>query len=206
MGPGTLSFYWHCNCDARKVILDFLEDGVSLAFTGGPINWTFKSFQLGAGTHTLRWDYTLKGSSAVGWVDQVSWTGGVPSDFATWALCNGLSGAPADVFCQDRDTDGVANGFEYAFGTNWNKGQNLLSMRMVNGQPIVEVPKQDPNTIPYVWLSLIGCTNLLCAPSEWDLPVDVTDPTSDTPINCDWYAPEGNPDRAYFRLQATLLQ
>jgi hypothetical protein len=130
-----------------------------------------------------------------------------PAGFALWMQSKGLfTSDPETVLQNDRDGDGVANGFEYAFGSNWISGQAVLNILFVNGNPVVEVPKQDADTIPYVNLLLIGCTNLLCAPDYWTLPVELSTNGLGKPANRDWYEPNGSPSNAFFRLKATLLQ
>jgi hypothetical protein len=42
------------------------------------------------------------------------------------------------LLAQDRNGDGIANAFDYAFGTNLNSGV-LLNIRMVDGEPRVEI-------------------------------------------------------------------
>jgi hypothetical protein len=140
-----------------------------------------------------------------GWVDHVTWTGSVPVGFAAWSVAHGLNGTSAELFGQDRDADGVANGFEYTFGTNWTSGQEILNLRLVDGQPVVEVPKQDASTTPYVILALRGCTNLLCAPDDWNLPTEPASNMSGMPANRDWYVPVGSPGNAFFRVRASML-
>ena len=125
------------------------------------------------------------------------------SGFELWASANGLAGDIGTQFTQDRNFDGVANGFEYAFGTNWSSGLPIIRIRMVGGQPVVEVPTQDADTIPYVSLVVEGRTNLLIG--AWTLPIEPAPGTSEKPANRDWFrASGGTPKNAYFRLRAIL--
>ena len=139
-----------------------------------------------------------------GIVDMGAYESAPAHSFDAWAQAHGLSGPAATVFVQDRDGDGVANGFEYTFGTNWVSGQSVLSIRLVNGRPVVEVPKQDVDTVSYVDLAVKACTNLTSAPDGWTLPVGPATYTVGKPTNCDWYEPLGAPRKAFFGVEATL--
>lgn len=209
IGPGTLTFHWRCDSETGYDYLDFLVDGEVWSWLTGDTGWNTASFVLGAGQHTLCWDYWKDESTSAGmdagWVDHVTWTGSVPVGFAAWSVAHGLNGTSAELFGQDRDADGVANGFEYTFGTNWTSGQEILNLRLVDGQPVVEVPKQDASTTPYVILALRGCTNLLCAPDDWNLPTEPASNMSGMPANRDWYVPVGSPGNAFFRVRASML-
>jgi uncharacterized delta-60 repeat protein len=126
--------------------------------------------------------------------------------FDVWMQSKGLSGDPAIAFISDRNSDNIANGFEYAFGTNWSFGQDMLNIRLVNREPVVEFPMQDSNTIPYVSLTLKGCTNLQCLPGDWTLQTAPATNTAGKSANRNWYVPVGvPPTNAFFRLNATLL-
>ncbi len=80
-GPGTLVFWWKASSITNQNIGVFLVDGVQQPGSiSGEVPWQAQSFLLGAGVHTLRWDYTNNGVSASLtngiWVDQVSFTPG----------------------------------------------------------------------------------------------------------------------------------
>ena len=79
-GPGTISFWWYAS--SESVTWDYLSfsiDGVQTNKIGGTsCFWTQCSYTLGAGTHTLKWNYRKDGSDSrgldAGFVDQVVWT------------------------------------------------------------------------------------------------------------------------------------
>ncbi len=121
--------------------------------------------------------------------------------FELWAASKGLSGDLNVLFALDRNGDGIANGFEYAFGTNLTEGLPLLTVRMVNGQPRIETPKRDIAAFD-AYVVVQGCTNLLSG--DWSLPIGPLIQT-EKPEDRDWYAPlVGVPDNAFFRLRAIL--
>ncbi|MEI7903398.1 MAG: MBG domain-containing protein, partial [bacterium] len=124
--------------------------------------------------------------------------------FGLWAYANGLTGEEDAMFSQDRNSDGIPNGFEYAFGTNFEPGNPILNIRMVNGHPIVEIPQQDTATLSYVDVQVKGCTNLLCGPDGWSLPVTSETNAPGKPANRAWFKATSAPANAYFKLEASL--
>jgi hypothetical protein len=126
--------------------------------------------------------------------------GAVP--FAQWLIDRGLTGSTTNLFVQDRNGDGVPNGFEYAFGTNRPAGEPVLKIRRTaDGRMIAEIPGQDGTTTPYVQIRLVGSTNLI----DWTLPVELATNTSGKPASSSWYESEGvPPGKAFFKLEAEL--
>jgi len=121
--------------------------------------------------------------------------------FAQWAASQGITGDLGTQLGVDRDHDGVANGFKYALGANWSNGVPLMNIRMVSGQPVVEVPKQDASTTAFVSLLIEGSTDLLTG--EWALPIESAPSTSEKPANCDWFRTSGTPvNNAFFHMRA----
>lgn len=124
----------------------------------------------------------------------------VPSgdhSFAQWLSDEGLSGEPADIFRQVCPDRGVAHGFRYAFGANLPPDRPLLTIRMVNGQRVVETPSQDDATRPYVDVRVEASADLI----DWSFPLRPALDTTGKPANTDWHEPEnGTPPRIFFRL------
>jgi hypothetical protein len=124
------------------------------------------------------------------------------SGFTQWAAERGLSGYPYDLFALDRNGDGVANGFEYAFGYNLTNGVPLLKIRLVDGAPVIETPARAPGTTGDAVLTVQASTNLLS--NQWDVPMGPAN-AYEKPIGKDWYMPlVPLADRAFFRLQIRL--
>ena len=101
------------------------------------------------------------------------------------------------MFGPDRDGDGIANGFEYAFGTSLQGGDLLLDIKIVDGKPVVEIPARDDASVPFVDVSLKGSTNLV----EWGQPVV---PTNGAPARREWFQLEGAPGQSFFKLETEL--
>lgn len=77
-GPGLLSFSWRVSSESCCDHLRFYIDSVQQNQISGEIGWTYQSFNLASGTHTLRWTYTTDGSvhsnANAGWLDDVQFT------------------------------------------------------------------------------------------------------------------------------------
>ncbi len=74
-GPITVSFWWKVSSEINDQ-LRFSIDGVVQTNISGEVNWQFRTYNLGANNHALRWTY-IKNAGVVGgqdrgWVDQVS--------------------------------------------------------------------------------------------------------------------------------------
>ena len=210
IGKGTLTFWWRVDSEANGDFLRFYADGQPAGAISGTTVWQQVTLVVtNIGAHVFRWEYDKNASGSAGadaaWLGEVTWTPDTLSlnGFALWASAHGLTGDPGTLFAQDRNADGLPNGFEYAFGTNWSSGLPIIRIRMVGGQPVVEVPTQDADTIPYVSLYVEGRTNLLIG--AWTLPIEPAPGTGEKPANRDWFrASGGTPKNAYFRLQAML--
>jgi hypothetical protein len=208
-GPGTLSFWWRISCEEDFDYLDFAVDGATQRWLTGESGWQLLTLRLEEGSHVLSWTYwkdeSLSEGDDAAWLDEVVWEPDVPAltGFARWAADKGLSGEPSVVFGQDRNGDGVVNGFEYAYGTNLTVSSLLLNIRMVGGHPMVETLRRDAATTNDVVVSVQGCTNLLSG--AWSLPVEPATNTAGKPPNREWFVPLGPPPAgAWFRLRAVL--
>ncbi len=136
-------------------------------------------------------------------IDDVEVTGQIPTgSFAEWAetYCPGMT--LAEAFVDDRNDDGVQNGFEYAFGTNWTSGTLLLSMASSSGVPVVDIPRQTLTSLPYADIYLEMTSSL--SPASWSSNgiESVTDPGM--PANRFWFKPAEQGTNAFFRLKGTL--
>jgi len=74
----AVKFYWRVSSEANYDYLRFYIDGVEQTRIAGTVSWTQVSYNITAGTHTLKWSYTKDGSvstgSDCGWVDKVEIT------------------------------------------------------------------------------------------------------------------------------------
>jgi len=122
--------------------------------------------------------------------------------FSGWLDNKGLVGVPAELFAEDRNSDGIPNGFEYAFGTNLPLTELLLNIRIVNGRMVVDIPKQDETTTPFVNVELKASTNL----TDWALQTVPAQDTTGKPSNRDWKETTGTLDKAFFKLHAELKE
>ncbi len=78
-GPGTLRFWWKVSSEANYDWLDVFLDGSFLDPDGlsGEVNWTYRTFSIPSGSHTLTWQYSKDYIDGAGqdkaWVDQISY-------------------------------------------------------------------------------------------------------------------------------------
>lgn len=205
--------FWHCMAawspdqDELRVYYKTSAGGtwtLLATYTDNVTAWTQRTIALPNpnGTYYIGFEGNAKYGYGV-CIDDVAVTAEEPSDsFDAWAqtYCPGVLAAAA--FQDDRDGDGVQNGFEYAFGTNWTAGALLLNMRSASGGPVVEIPKQVPETVPYVgiWLEM---TRTL-APASWSSNGLSAVSEAGEPANREWFRPAASATNAFFRLRGTL--
>jgi len=120
--------------------------------------------------------------------------------FNNWMSLHGLMGLPEDVFTGDWNSDGIVNGFDYAFGDNLSSGEEMLDIDIINGTPVVVVPVQDAETVPYIDVNVLGTTNFV----DWNLPITPALDTTGKPANRNWFETEDEYEKAYFKLKAEL--
>ncbi len=138
-GPGTVSFYWASSCeDAVANNADFLAffiNNVEQARIDGVTPFAQQSYQVGAGTHTLRWTYAKNASVAANqdtaWVDQLVFTQQTDETIDDWRAVNFTVGELAQPEVSgpnaDPDYDGIDNATEFALG---------LGPKTANGDPL----------------------------------------------------------------------
>jgi hypothetical protein len=88
-GPGTLYFWWRVSSESACDYLKFLYDGYEqTGIISGESGWQQPSWNIPAGTHSVRWVYTKDGSvssgSDCGWLDQVVWSPTLQSSTTTY--------------------------------------------------------------------------------------------------------------------------
>ena len=177
------------------------------AYTNEAAAWTNRTLLLPNpnSTYAVAFEGTAKGGYGV-LMDDIAITAGYPApgSFSRWAQerCPGM--AAINAFAQDRDSDGVPNGFEYAYGTNWGQNPGLLTVRLVSGLPVVEVPKPLPGAASYV-NTVIESSPSFVLPVWYTNGVRVID-SADKPANCDWFQAVPGSSNGFFRLRATLSE
>jgi PKD repeat protein len=74
----AVKFYWKVSSEASYDYLRFYIDGTEKTRIAGTVNWTQVSYNIAAGTHTLKWSYTKDASASsgsdCGWVDKLEIT------------------------------------------------------------------------------------------------------------------------------------
>ncbi|MDD3089816.1 MAG: hypothetical protein PHT95_07715, partial [Candidatus Omnitrophica bacterium] len=75
LAAGNIEFDWRVSSEGNYDYLRFFIDGVEKAAISGETGWTRGSFELSAGQHTIRWEYSKDGSvssgSDSGWIDNL---------------------------------------------------------------------------------------------------------------------------------------
>lgn len=127
-GPGELTFWWKVSSEEGYDWLElFLDDGLlDPAGISGDQDWSFRKFQIPAGTHTLDWEYSKDITSAEGldkaWVDQVTYVAGSSFTTSSLRMTNGqfqfvVNGKPGATYSLQASTN----------LTNWATLTNILS-------------------------------------------------------------------------------
>ena len=118
-GPGTLTFWWSVSSELNYDYLEFYLDGIlQNGRISGEVNWNQQTFNISAGSHTLRWRYVkdlyVSSGQDRGLVDQVKFvpTGAVqPPTLGSAAYLPGgsfkfeVTGAPGATYIVQGSTD-----------------------------------------------------------------------------------------------------
>lgn len=206
--------FWHCmkvwspDQDQLRVFYRTSSTGtwnLLAAYTNNVASWTQCTLSLPEVSDAFYIGF--EGNAKYGYgvcVDDVAVTADLPSaaSFMAWSqtYCPGMAFDAA--FAADRDGDGVANGFEYAFGTNWVAGVPLLRMASLSGSPVVEIPKQPPATLPYAHVTL-EMTRSLISPNWTTNGIQSVDDASE-PANRAWFRPLSFETNGFFRLRGSM--
>ncbi len=124
----------------------------------------------------------------------------VPLPFETWAAQHAMSGAAETIFESLNEEYGEPNGFVYAFQSNWQPGDILLTVQWINGRPVIETPRQHASTLSFVEILPVG-TQML-GDGEWTLGVVPAANQAGVPGNRFRWEPATVPEKAFFRLRA----
>ena len=128
---GVVTFDWTVSSEANYDWLSFYIDGVRQDRISGCVTWTAacwqsRSYNLTAGTHTLRWayekDYSVASGQDAGWLDKVLLPGSAgPVNSAPQANAGGPYAAPAGQPLNfdgnlSSDSDGNITTYAWSFG------------------------------------------------------------------------------------------
>jgi trimeric autotransporter adhesin len=150
-GPGSLSFRWKVSSESGYDFLEFYMDGVlQPGRISGEVDWASQSYNITAGSHTLRWRYAkdeieASGSDA-GWVDQLVWapSGGYQAAAGAAGLSENNALPTATPY-----NDGVKNLLKYAFNMNLSgpDSRALVSGTGNAGLPAIGLTGTGPATM-----------------------------------------------------------
>ncbi len=77
VGPGRLTFWWKVSSELDWDFLEIYLDATLEAQISGEVDWQPRALTLGAGTHTVDFEYNKDSSESAGadagWIDQVLW-------------------------------------------------------------------------------------------------------------------------------------
>ncbi len=141
-GPGILSFWWKVSSESGYDFLKFLTNGTVRSSISGTVNWQQMTFNIPAGTQTLRWAYTKDGSTSAGmdtaWLDGVTFTS--------------LRPRLAPLVCRGGT---VTTSFDTLSGSNYVieytdslERQNWTLLRTVTGNGATQTVTDTPGNIP----------------------------------------------------------
>jgi alpha-tubulin suppressor-like RCC1 family protein len=94
---GSISFWFSVNSETNYDYLCFYVNGIEFGRWSGTIPWTEATYDLGSGTHLLKWSYTkdegFSSGSDAAWVDRIVLTGAeLPESYHTVTLHPGDHG------------------------------------------------------------------------------------------------------------------
>jgi hypothetical protein len=85
-GPGTVKFYWRVSSEEGWDYLNFYVDNmlVPVYEISGEVGWEQKTYSIGAGSHSIKWEYekdvVVSEGSDCGWLDKVEFITGPTSE------------------------------------------------------------------------------------------------------------------------------
>jgi len=127
-----------------------------------------------------------------------------PGSFWEWAqnYCPGMDLPTA--FTNDYNSDGVKNGFDYAFGLNLETNAPLLNIFSLTNQPVVDIPLQLASTLPYVGIQIEMKSDL--SQPAWNTNGLHAIDAAGEPTNRSWYVPDAVGTSGFFRLRGLLKE
>ena len=124
----------------------------------------------------------------------------MPLSFETWTQREGLIGNLSDLFEAIDAEHGQPNGIVYAMQPNLQSGEPVMVIRVVDGQPCIDIPVQNAATLPFVEVLLEGATNL--TDGAWDLVFVPTATQPPAAENRERWTPDSAPGKAFMRVRA----
>ncbi|MDZ8118883.1 hypothetical protein [Pontiella agarivorans] len=98
----------------------------------------------------------------------------------------------------DADGDGIQNVFEYAFEENLSTNEPLLTIQIVDGRPVLQVPEQSTQSTRYIEIE-VECSGDL---QSWNIPVVPVATSNQPPAGKAWYESMNAPTNAFFIIHA----
>lgn len=145
-GPGVARFYWKVSSEANYDFLEFYINGIRQHQISGSVDWQQKTYDIPAGSHTLKWRYakdeSVNFAGDCGWVDKFEWEPSTPpAGDLSQALDTALSlttGGNADWFLE---TTTFYYGGDAAQSGKISQGQESWVQTVVSG----------PGTVKFYW-------------------------------------------------------
>lgn len=134
-GPEFVSFHWKVSSESSFDYLRFLDNGAQQLQISGEVDWTQVNYNVPAGTHTLRWEYSKDGSvdtgSDTGWVDEMYVSSVHPEPLIT----SSLSALGADGESFSYQITATKNPTSYASGALPSGLSLNTSTGLISGTP-----------------------------------------------------------------------
>lgn len=140
----SVKFYWKVSSEASYDYLRFYVDGTLKDQIAGTVDWQQKSYNITAGSHTLKWTYYKDGSvssgSDCGWVDKVEIADPVViTDPLAEALdITGLTFTTSGTGTWTKITDSTANGSDSAKSPTITHSQSSSFQTTISGYTTIK--------------------------------------------------------------------
>lgn len=159
-GPAVVDFWWKVSSEKNFDTFSYSLNGAVQETISGEVDWTYRTFILPAGTHTIRWTYAKDSSDAVGqdagWLD----------DFAVY---------PAKATLQVRDGATVLEGVVTVDFGSADLGDTVFTKVLKfanNGYVPLELRLSLPEESPFTFEAGAATCDLLIGRGESvDVPV-----------------------------------
>ena len=195
----ALNVFYKTNKNASYILLASYTNNVPV--------WTNRTLSLPCpnSTYYIAFEGYAKGGYGI-YLDDVAVTASYPASasFSAWALANCPGVDPAAAFAKNCPDSGIPNGLKFAFGTNWNPGLPLITLRSLNGAPVAEVPQSIPEAGPYISIVVETSTDLGSLTWQTNGLHGTNGP--DKPANRNWIQRDQSGACGFFRLHGIFLE